>query len=150
MGWTHDARETWSDSINKHTIRKRSRRHLAIVPYILKNHPLRNQIHVGRRMIQLTLFLGGARMMQNIRPHSAHYYSTTSVQNEWQLHHPRGSHIPPSGIRLPESSEQTFPAKVQVWSAKIQFQSRTHPSSSLTSNPAQTLCLFREVPINLA
>ena len=48
-------------------------------------------------------------------------YSTVSVQSEWQLHHPRGFHIPPSGIWLPGSSEQTFPAKVQVWSANQFF-----------------------------
>ena len=54
-------------------------------------------------------------------------YSTVSVQSEWQLHHPRGFHIPPSGIQLPGSSEQIFPAKVQVWSACHFFYSHTHP-----------------------
>lgn len=74
--------------------------------------------------------------------------STVSVQNEWQLHHPQGSHIPPSRIQLPGSSEQTFPAKVhRVWSARRFCLVISPLSSSLTSILAKTtICLFHEVP----
>lgn len=98
---------------------------LDVIHYILEGRPLRNQLPWDDASLldNLTLFLRG----ENIHPHleannkkaeknptaqvssGSACYSTVSVQSEWQLHHPRDSHIPPSRIQLPGSSEQTFP-----------------------------------------